>query len=168
MKPVARAAGLLFRDIGDETLVYALERHHAHCLNRTAAAVLRFADGRHSVAEIAALLSDGRVTPADEEIVRLALEKLAAARLVEDGCTRAEAHSTSAGTERREALRTMGLGAALLAPVITSLLVPAPAEAAASCIRQDQCTAATYGQPCYVNGQAECSNKICVAPNTCR
>jgi hypothetical protein len=162
MKPVARAAGLLVRVVGNEALVYDLERHHAHCLNRTAAAVFRLADGRRSVAEIAALAGDGRATPAAEENVRLALEKLAAARLVAPGRARA------ADPERREALRALGLGAALLAPTVASLLVPAPAEAAASCLRQDRCTSATLGEPCYVLSQAECVSKVCLGPNFCR
>ena len=38
----------------------------------------------------------------------------------------------------------MGLGAALLAPVVTSLLVPTPAEAADTCIPATACTPAKY------------------------
>ena len=61
----------------------------------------------------------------------------------------------------------MGLGAALLAPVVTSLLVPTPAEAAATCIPQTACTPAKYGQPCYSLSQSECSSKICQDTNLC-
>jgi hypothetical protein len=168
MKPVAPPARFLIRDIGDEAVVYDRERHHAHCLNRMTAAVFRLVDGRRSVGEMAALLGDGRVTPADEETVRLALEKLAVAGLIEDGCAPVEALPTSAAPRRRELLRTMSLGTALLAPVLVSLVVPAPAEAAASCLRQDRCTRAAFGQPCYVLSQAECSSKVCINNNLCR
>ena len=62
----------------------------------------------------------------------------------------------------------MGMGAALLAPVVTSLLVPTPAEAAATCIPQTACTPAKYGQPCYFLSPAECtSGKICQDTNVC-
>jgi hypothetical protein len=167
-RPVTRSAGLIVREIGEETLVYDLARHEAHCLNRTAALVLRNVDGRRSVADIAvAAAADCRWAP-DEDAVRLALQKLADAGLVEGGPGRAGPAASPQGPGRREALRRLALGTALLTPVVTSLLVPAPAEAAASCIQQNSCTPARYGQPCYVLNQNECANKICVALTTCR
>jgi hypothetical protein len=162
---VARTPGLVVRDLGNETLVYDAGRHEAHCLNRTASLVFRHADGRRSAAEIAAALA------ADEEVVRLALRQLAEARLL-DGGTGPAAEPTPApplpASGRREALRRVGLGAALLAPVVTSLLVPTPAEAANTCIQQAACTAAKYGQPCYVGGTTECTSKICIDDQLCQ
>jgi hypothetical protein len=156
------------RDLGDETLVYDVERHQAHCLNRTAALVFRHVDGRRSVADIAAALSVPGGGAAGEDVVRLALRQLAEARLVEEAATEPAPSLASPG--RREALRRVGVGAALLAPVVTSLLVPTPAEAAATCIPQSACTAAKYGQPCYVLSQSECTNKICIdgPPGLCQ
>ena len=37
---------MLVREIGEETLVYDLARHEAHCLNAPAAFVYRQCDGR--------------------------------------------------------------------------------------------------------------------------
>jgi hypothetical protein len=168
MTPAARSTGLLIREVGDETLVYDLEHHEAHCLNRTAALVLAHADGRRSVADIAvavAVAAESR-SPVDEAAVRVAIEKLSEARLLEGSAAPARESAPSPG--RREALRRVGLGVALLAPVVTSVLVPTPAEAAATCIRWTACTRAKYGQPCYTTSQAECANKICTDNLVCQ
>ena len=52
MKPAARRTGLVVRDLPDELLVYDLDRHQAHCLNRTAASVFRDADGTRSLDDL--------------------------------------------------------------------------------------------------------------------
>ena len=53
MKPVARREGVLVRELTGELLVYEQREHRAHCLNRTAAAVFRNADGTRTVADLA-------------------------------------------------------------------------------------------------------------------
>ena len=44
MKPEKRRDGLVVTELLDEVLVYDLDRHRAHCLNRTAALVFRHAE----------------------------------------------------------------------------------------------------------------------------
>ena len=152
----ARSAGLVVRDLRGEVVVYDTESHQAHCLNATAAFVFRHADGRRTAAEIAALLGPD----ADEEVVHTALDRLAAAALLEPHSADAES-----APSRREVLRQVGLGAALLAPVVTSLLVPTPAEAAATCIPATACNAGNIGQNCYNGSPAtECSINTCQGP----
>ena len=159
MKPLARATGLVVRDLTDEIVVYDKERHQAHCLNRTAAFVFRHADGRRTAAEIAARLGPG----ADEDLVHAALEQLAAAGLLE-----AERSPAASATPRREALRRVGLGVAVLAPAVASPLVPTPAEAAATCIPAASCSTSNIGQACYVSNPAtECSLYTCQGAGTC-
>jgi hypothetical protein len=159
MKPLGRSTGLVIRELAEETVVYDKERHRAHCLNRTAAFVFRHADGRRTAAQIAALLGPG----ADEDLVHHALDQLVAAALVES----TPAPSASASS-RRAALRRVGLGAALLAPAVVSLLVPTPAQAAATCIPAASCTALNVGQPCHNGNPAtECSLYVCQGPNSC-
>jgi hypothetical protein len=154
----ARSAGLVVRDLAGETIVYDKDRHRAHCLNRTAAFVFRHADGRRTAAQIAALLGPG----ADEHLVDIALEQLAAAALLEPRSGDA-GHAPS----RREVLRRVGLGAAVLVPAVASLLVPTPAEAAATCIPAASCPGAT-SQPCHVgNPAAECSIYTCQGVGVC-
>ena len=155
----ARSAGLLVRDLRGEVVVYDTLTHRAHCLNATAALVFRHADGRRTAAEIAVLLGPG----ADEELVLGALEQLAAAQLLEPDSTRAEP-----APPRREVLKRVCVGAAILAPAVASLLVPTPAEASATCIPDEACTASNIGQPCWINNQAvECASFTCQGAGVC-
>ena len=66
--PRARSKGLLVEHLDDETLVYDLSSHEAHCLNKAAAHVWGMADGEYTVAQIAGTLPDVGL-PADESIV---------------------------------------------------------------------------------------------------
>lgn len=161
MKPRARS-GLITRPVGDEVVVYDPRTHTAHCLNPTAAAVFSAADGRTSVAEIAARLgaASGAAEGAHADAVWAALDQLAAAQLVEAPRPPAGALAASASS-RREALRRVGLGVAALAPVVVSLVVPTPAEAINTCIPASACNTSNFGQPCYAISQAECASKQC-------
>jgi hypothetical protein len=155
----ARSAGLLVRNLRGEAVVYDTLTHRAHCLNATAAFVFHHADGRRTDAEIAELLGRG----AGETLVANALEQLASAGLVELD----SAHAESAPS-RREVLRQVGLGAAVLAPLVVSLLVPTPAEASATCIPAAACNGSNNGQPCHNGNPAvECVNYTCQGAGVC-
>ena len=164
--PAVRSEGLVVRDLGDELVVYDTQTHRAHCLNRTAARVFRHADGRRSMAELAELLAAQTRAGVDEGIVLAALQRLDEAGLLAGGTVPVAGNRRS----RREVLRRVGQGAALLAPVVVSLLVPTPAEAAGgSCIPQNACTNQNIGQPCYVsNPQTECTFKTCQSAGVCQ
>ncbi len=143
MKPVARKNGLVVRDLADEVVVYDQERHEAHCLNSTAATVFRNADGRRSVSDLALLLgADG---PGAEALVEMALGQLGQARLLESG----PSFASEPGLPRRDVMRRVGLAAAVLLPLVTSILAPTPAEAAATCaVGPGACAAQTDGTSC--------------------
>jgi hypothetical protein len=126
MTPLARKDKLTVREMSAETLVYDLERHAMHCLNRTAALVWKHCDGRHDAPALAALAAHKLNLPADEAeaAVRLALEQLSRRGLLQ------EAVATAAGEERltrRKALRKMAVAAAAALPVIMTLKSPAVA-----------------------------------------
>ncbi len=142
MKPAARRTGLVVRDLPGELVVYDLDRHQAHCLNRTAASVFRGADGTRSLEDLGALLGAGLDPPEREAAVRMALDQLDSAQLLE----RRSYASPEGGLSRRSALRRAGLGAALLLPAIASVVAPTPAEAAATCIQN--CSGQLAGTPC--------------------
>jgi PqqD family protein of HPr-rel-A system len=161
VKPRARGA-LIARPVGNEVVVYDPETHTAHCLNRTAAVVLRSADGESSVAAITQTLASETGTEPDEDVVWTTLERLAEAKLLQAKASRPVSAS------RRRALRHVGLGAAVLAPIVASLLVPTPAEAAATCIQEAACDATTIGNNCYVLAQAECATKVCTGVGVCQ
>jgi hypothetical protein len=146
MLPRARREKLVVQELGDEVLVYDLDRHRAHCLNAAAALVWRRCDGETSLAEIAAALERDLRLPADEAIVSHALDRLDRAHLL--------ASAPAAGTmlrrmSRRDLASRTGLamGATLLLPVVISIVAPTPAYAA-SCIAK--------GQACVPGGQPPC------------
>jgi hypothetical protein len=123
------------RELPDELIVYDLTCHRAHCLNRAAAAVFRRADGTRTVAEIALCLEEGGGDQATREaIVRLALDQLAVAGILET-TPHEMPHppgvdlGTAGSPSRRQALRRLGTGVALLLPVVASVLAPTPADA---------------------------------------
>jgi len=151
VRPSVRREGIVVRDLPEETVVYDRLSHQAHCLNRTAAAVFRAADGTRTVEEIAADLDAGSA-PADEReaAVRLALDELARAGLLDGAAVVAPS--------RREVLRRVGIGAALLLPAVVSVLAPTPAEALATCV--DDCAGKTDGTPCSSFG-------TCTGTDTC-
>ena len=149
MNPQARTKGLVVRDLSGELIVYDLDRHQAHCLNETAAAVFRHADGHHSRRQIAAHL--GAPGRPGNELVDFALEQLAGAHLLET----AASAEPAAGLTRRDVVRRVGLGAAVLLPLVTSVLAPTPAEAAATCVTS--CSGQPDLTPCTCYGANPCT-----------
>ncbi len=134
MNPHARKEGLLVEELSDETLVYDLDRHKAHCLNQTAAFVWRHCDGQTSVSELARLLEDELGIPANEEVVWLALDRLERVHLLQQ---RAEHRTQTPRYSRRQLVRRLGqIGIAL--PMIVSIVSPL-AAAAVSCITSAEC-----------------------------
>jgi hypothetical protein len=156
MKPVARRDGLLTRELKDELLVYERAEHRAHCLNRTAATVFKNADGTRTVADLACLLAPHGDAAAGEAVVGEALARLAEAGLLEAG-------PAARGWSRREVVRRVGVGAAILLPAIVSVVAPTPAEAAVTCV--DDCSTEADGTPCSCFSAPVCT-ATCVS-NSC-
>ena len=159
MKPQAREEGLLVRELEGEVVVYDLDRHEAHCLNPSAAAVFRCCDGRRTIGDLTRGLREELGPDVDEQWIGLALEGLDAANLLD----RSSRPPVSASNGRRDLLRQAGLGAALLLPAIVSMVAPTPAEAANSnCVPAISCTSTT--QPCRLTSDTdECLVCFCVA-----
>jgi coenzyme PQQ synthesis protein D (PqqD) len=148
MKPVARREGVLVRELAGEMLVYEQGPHRAHCLNRTAAAVFVNADGSRSVADLARLLAPEADPGESEAVVEKTLARLDEAGLLETA-------APPGGWSRRECVRRVGLAAAVLLPIVASILVPAPAEAAATCV--SNCSSKLDGTPCSCFGADPCT-----------
>ena len=156
MRPRARTDDLLVQDLPDETLVYDLARHRAHCLNRTAALVWRRCDGRTSVAELAQVLAREAQLPPDGEAVWAVLHDLSRAHLLEERIIPPE----GAPRSRREALKRLGAvaGLAVLLPAVQSIVAPTAAQAA-SLVDDKACRddpGPNAGKCCITN------TKICV------
>jgi Coenzyme PQQ synthesis protein D (PqqD) len=124
MRPVARTAGLVVKAVGDEVLVYDLEHHRAHSLNRAAAAMWRACDGTRAEGEIAAHLRDAEALLVTPELVRYGIGELERARLVLGSGHRG-------GLTRRDLIRRLGTGA-IAVPLVTSIVAPTAAHAQSS------------------------------------
>lgn len=118
MTPRARTERLLAQEVGGELVVYDLERHKAHSLNRTAALVFQHCDGQTSVSQLAALLHRELDLPADESVIIAALNQLEEANLLQAPV------GLSAGQ-----IAALAGAAALLVPVVRTLVAPTPAAA---------------------------------------
>jgi hypothetical protein len=138
--PQARQDGIVVRELPDEVLIYDLERHKAHCLNQTAAAVWRHCDGETTPREISYRLAREFSTPVDEDVVWLALDELGTLNLLESPVVR------ETGMSRAQMMRRVGvITAAVALPAAFSLNVP-------------NANASTCQQGCTVSGD-------CVQPS---
>ncbi len=125
MRPQARRKDLLVEKVGDELVIYDLERQRLHQLNRAAALVWQSCDGRKTVPELKKVLQNELNAAADETVVWKALDRLGKAHLLKEPVRQ------SAGMTRRQALGRFGRTAALalLAPIVTSIAAPTPLRA---------------------------------------
>jgi len=160
MKPETRRSGLLVRELPDEVLVYDLEQHRAHCLNRTAALVFQNADGTRTRAELVRVLGPG----ATDEVVGLALEELQAAGLLVAGAPEPQPAGAE-GMSRREVARRMGLAAAILLPAVITMIAPTPAEASATCT--NNCGGKPVGTLCSSFGANPCTDSCTCSTTGC-
>ena len=128
MHPQARTEGLVVRELPDELMVYDLERHKAHCLNATAAAVWRQCDGQTGPEEIGFRLAKEFGEPVETDVVWLALDQLSSLRLLGTPVLRAH------GVSRAQLLKRAGLvAAAISVPAVVSLAAPTAAMAIINC-----------------------------------
>ena len=153
--PLARSTGILVEKLDDETLVYDLATHEAHCLNRAAALVWDRSDGETSMDALAGLLPEVDLPPR-VDLVRLALDDLDRAGLLAEY----PAPTPKKTISRREIVRALGAtaGMTLLFPAVSSVVAPLAAQAA-SCLTQNQC---------LNKGKKDCSGMpICGSPGLC-
>lgn len=142
-----RRRDAIVRPVDDEWLLIDKHTNKAHCLNQTAAQVWYLCNGTSSVADIAATLSENAESSVDAGIVWMALKQLRRAGLLTNA---ADVPKQPAVVTRRDALRKIAVAGAIALPLVTSIAIPTPAQAA-SCVHN--------GKPCLVNPQ--CCTGIC-------
>jgi hypothetical protein len=134
-RPLAKRSKLVVRELADETLVYDVEGHSAHCLNRTAALVWELCDGRNTISRIAGRMGERLSARVPEEmvgeVVRLALEQLADRGLLEPGDSLPGPAVNL--VSRRALMRRLGLAAVVALPLVTSVISPTPSMAQSPC-----------------------------------
>ena len=129
MRPIARSNGLIVQKVIDEVVVFDSTQNVGHRLSPLAAKVWQCCDGQHTVVEIAQQL-DGLIEASAiaEDMVMAALEELQACNLLESEATQSTVlHSARTFNKRGVAA---GVAGAAMLPLISSMLVPAPAMAA--------------------------------------
>lgn len=124
---------MLIQQIGTETLVYDERRHMAFCLNESSSAIWGLADGERTVAEIGAASSLLLKAPVSEELVLFAIEELRRDGLMEP-CLDAEC---ATAVSRRTMLQRLGVGGAMLLPVVAAIMAPTAAQAYSGCFDCD-------------------------------
>ena len=144
--PKMRSQRLIVDDLPDEVLVYDLDRHKAHCLNRTAALIWQQCDGKTSTKEIAHRLQIELDQPFNEELVWVALRQLDKNHLLEEPIA---LPPKLAGLSRREMVRALGLAAVVAVPVVTSIVAPTAVQASTCVPTGGSCT--TSAQCCPGN-----------------
>lgn len=152
-RPLARKDDIIIQELPDETLVYDLRTHRAHCLNNTAAIIWGYCDGKSSIDELTRRLAGDLDHPVEKDLVLLCLDRLAAAGLLEVA-DRNEFRQIN----RRQLIRSAGIGAALAIPLIVSIIAPEAAQAA---------TCRPNGSSCSSSSQC-CSNCCRGTPRRCR
>jgi len=152
-KPLARSEDLVVEEVGEELLVYDQTNDTAHSLSVAAVRVWKACDGERSVKSLVTELE------MDSDTVKRALEELDECNLLDNGS------QLEAGMTRREAtLKGAKIGAGIAsAPLIYSILAPAPALAAsqAYCLGLTGCTTDQNG--CGVCHGAGCA---CCGPGS--
>jgi hypothetical protein len=123
-RPTARRLRLVVQELPDELLVYDNDRYQAHCLNRLAALIWKHCDGQSTPAEIARRVAIAIEAPVTEEMVWHALYQLDEFHLLEES----DALLTAAAPiTRRELMVRLG-SAAVVLPLVSSILAPAAAQ----------------------------------------
>ncbi len=162
--PEARRERIVIKEFEGEVLVYDLDRDQAHCLNPLAGSIWRHCDGRTTAREIAASLSHAQGSTVDENVVWLGLEELRRSHLLEESGDKVPCRAAMS-MSRREAVRRMGLGAAIALPLVASMGVPTAVEAAVSCRASCQpcststqcCSGACFPGACPANPGTRCA-----------
>jgi hypothetical protein len=161
--PLARSEQLLVESVGEELVLYDVDKDEAHCLNPLAATVFAACDGSNDTALLAQLAADRLQRPVSPEDVDNVLAQLDEKALLTVAAPRREGGMSRRGFVRRAAL----VGAAAV-PVVASVAAPRNAWAVASCLSAGaSCTGDS--QCCTAQGLL-CRNSGCqsTGTRTCR
>ena len=168
MKPLPKLrSGLHQHQLEKDSLVYDAEFDQIHLLNATTAQVVKFmTEGLDSDA-ISKKIGGSAGAEAGAEMLALALDELAMARLTQTREEELAKPVLSSASRRQMIQRVVGVSAALLLPGILTLT---PSKAGAQ-------TSVANGQACKHNNQClsnccqgggnngACNNNTCVDPN---
>jgi hypothetical protein len=159
----ARKDKLHVEEIAGELVIYDQERRLTHHLNASAATVWRHCDGNHTEQDLILLFLDQGSEVVAKEVVDNALAQLSRAHLLVDDPETEVAPVLS----RRQMLRQFALvgSAAILVPLVTSMLTASPAYADGQC--PDTVVSKLSGQYACTPGSADGNAFITYRVNDC-
>ena len=161
MKPISRRDDLVVQDLDGEVLIYDLREHKAFCLNETSALVWQACDGEKNVAEIGRELGKKLNSPANDDLIWLALDQLKKENLIES--KEEDFQIDFNGMSRREVIRKVGLASVVALPIISSLVAPTAASAKSSTCNATNPLGTNQANGCPCNGNGNCASNNCFA-----
>ncbi len=164
--PLGRKEELVVQDMNGEVLIYDLKENKAFCLNETSAMVWQLCNGENSVSDISQSIGKKLNSPANEDLVWLALDQLKKENLIANS---EEIVPDFNGMSRREVIRKVGLGTMIALPLVSSLIAPTAAQAGSPGngtlgTRASTCTNATTCSPGLVGNN--CATATCPQQTT--
>lgn len=158
-KPLRRKEEIIVQELNGEVLIYDLKTNKAVCLNETSSMVWDACDGNQSVSEISQSIGKKLNSPANEDIVWLALDQLKKERLIANG---GEVVSKFDGMSRREVIRKVGLGTMIALPLVSSLVAPTAVSAqSTSTCRTGSPFGSQQRNGCNCQSSGNCLSNIC-------
>jgi hypothetical protein len=169
--PVSRKENIVVQEVGDELMIYDLDKNKAFCLNQTSAAIWHLCDGKKSLLEISEEFGKKSKASADENLVWLALDQLKREGLVSG----AKIESKFNGMTRREVIGKVGLSSMVALPLVSSLIAPSSVQAQSGAAATTCGTGATaVFSPCTTNadcglfsGSPLCCRLLFFGPRVC-
>jgi len=147
--PLGRQEDIVVQELNDEVLIYDLKENKAFCLNETSALVWQMCNGENSVADISQTIGKKLNSPANEDLVWLAIDQLKKENLIANS---EEVVPNFNGLSRREVIRKVGLSTMLAIPTILALHAPTAAQGAST--TSGACDATEAG--CLANTACAC------------
>jgi hypothetical protein len=160
IRPLARFDDLVINQLSNETLVYDQRTYHIHYLDEVTAATWRHSDGRHTVSDLARVVSWELARTLSIATIELALVKLSDVNLL---LTPMEV--TEPRASRRSLLRKAAIGGAAVVPTIVSVSAPQAAMAVSTCSGGFP-VCPTDGE-CCVSGECDGFGNCCRFGNVC-
>jgi hypothetical protein len=125
-KPRTRTDNVIAEDILGECVIYDGSTKKAHQLNSTLSWIWKHCDGTRTVDDLATAMQRDLGYDGTKNVVASGLRQLADAKLLEPASVDLSFAATTDSTVSR---RSVMAGAAIVAPMISSILAPTPAAA---------------------------------------
>ncbi len=159
--PKAASENLVIQNTSDELLIYDLTKNRAICLNKTAALVWEYSDGKSDIKTITERVEVKLSAPVQEDLIIFALSQLKNQGLLID----AENLPNSFGElSRREAVKKIGFASMVALPIVSAIVAP-KAAFAQSCVNPGGGAPGTTGtNPLNCAGTVAGCGNLCMDP----